>query len=122
MTLEELREEIEAVPIDYAYGEEDKIYTQLSNTMADYWNEHQDFLGEYLFDDFMTYDEAEDYLREELTSGGLDRLINAIGDISASLSMYKMDAYGNLEDIDPDDFISLKENLLEVIDDEIKAA
>ena len=55
--LEELKERIEGIEITYDY---DQTYTDLLNATIDYQNDTQTWDFEYLFEDIIDYEIAED--------------------------------------------------------------
>lgn len=114
--LRELKEKIENIKIDYDYEES---YTNLYNTVIDYMNDTQDFDLEYLFEDFIDYETAEEIARNELNNGGLVRLSYYLGDVNLNDEIFKLDGYGNLENIDIDDLNKLKDEILENIDNKL---
>ena len=114
--LRELKERIENIKIDYDYEES---YTNLYNTVIDYMNDTQDFDLEYLFEDFIDYETAEEIARNELQNGGLVRLSYYLGDTNLNDEIFKLDGYGNLENIDIDDLNNLKDEILENIDNKL---
>lgn len=111
--LRELKERIENIKINYNYEES---YTNLYNTVIDYMNDTQDFDLEYLFEDFIDYETAEEIARNELNNGGLIRLQYYLGDTNLNDEIFKLDGYGNLENITIDDLNNLKDEILENID------
>ena len=114
--LRELKERIENIKIDYDYEES---YTNLYNRVIDYMNDTQDFDLEYLFEDFIDYETAEEIARNELQNGGLVRLSYYLGDTNLNDEIFKLDGYGNLENIDIDDLNNLKDEILENIDNKL---
>ena len=114
--LRELKERIENIKIDYDYEES---YTNLYNTVIDYMNDTQDFDLEYLFEDFIDYETAEEIARNELQNGGLVRLSYYLGDTNLNDEIFKLDGYGNLENITIDDLNNLKDEILENINDKL---
>lgn len=110
--LRELKERIENIKINYDYEES---YTNLYNTVIDYMNDTQNFDLEYLFEDFIYYETAEEIAKNELQNGGLVRLRYYIGDVNINDEIFKLDGYGNLENITIDDLNNLKDELLENI-------
>lgn len=114
--LRELKERIENIKIDYDYEES---YTNLYNTVIDYMNDAQDFDLEYLFEDFIDYETAEEIAKNELNNGGLVRLSYYLGDTNLNDEIFKLDGYGNLENIDIDDLNNLKDEILENINDKL---
>ena len=117
MTIEELKEQIENVEIDYPL---DESYVALINPVIDYMNDTQDFSLEYLFDDFTDREMVSCYIREN--ADDLDRLYYYLGDVDLRDELFVTDAYGNLRSIDTTDLEDLKENILRDIKDMIEAA
>lgn len=114
--LRELKERIENIESSYDY---DTYYTELLNTTIDYQNETQDWCFEYLFEDIIDYEIAEDVAKSELENGGLIRLYYFLGDANLNNEIFKLDGYGNLTDINKDDLDYIKEQILEIIDDKL---
>ena len=114
--LRELKERIENIKIDYDYEES---YTNLYNTVIDYMNDTQDFDLEYLFEDFIDYETAEEIAKNELQNGGLVRLRYYLGDVNLNDEIFKLDGYGNLENITIDDLNNLKDEILENINNKL---
>lgn len=114
--LREVKERIENIKINYNYEES---YTNLYNTVINYMNDTQDFDLEYLFEDFIDYETAEEIARNELNNGGLVRLSYYLGDTNLNDEIFKLDGYGNLENIDIDDLNNLKDEILENINDKL---
>lgn len=114
--LKEFKKEIENIDITYDY---DETYTQLRNTTIDYMNETQDWEFEYLFEEFIDYEIAEEQAKYELENGGLVRLYYFLGDANLNNELFKIDGYGNLQDIDKDDLDYLKEQIIEMINNKL---
>lgn len=114
--LKELKERIENIESSYDY---DTYYTELLNTTIDYQNKTQDWCFEYLFEDIIDYEIAEDVAKSELENGGLIRLYYFLGDANLNNEIFKLDGYGNLTDINKDDLDYIKEQILEIIDDKL---
>lgn len=114
--LRELKERIENIKINYNYEES---YTNLYNTVIDYMNDTQDFDLEYLFESFIDYETAEEIARNELNNGGLVRLRYYLGDVNLNDEIFKLDGYGNLENITIDDLNNLKDEILENINNKL---
>lgn len=114
--LKELKERIENVEINYNYEES---YTNLYNTVIDYMNDTQDFDLEYLFEDFIDYETAEEIAKNELNNGGLLRLNYYLGDTNLNDEIFKLDGYGNIENITIDDLNNLKDEIIENINDKL---
>lgn len=116
--LEQLKNDIENVEITYDYEES---YTNLYNTVIDYMNEEQSFDFEYLFEDIISYDLAEERAKYELENGGLVRLYYFLGDANFNNDLFRINGYGNLEDINKDDLEFLKEQLLDAINEKLES-
>lgn len=114
--LKELKERIENVEINYNYEES---YTNLYNTVIDYMNDTQDFDLEYLFEDFIDYETEEEIAKNELNNDGLLRLNYYLGDTNLNDEIFKLDGYGNLENITIDDLNNLKDEIIENINDKL---
>lgn len=114
--LRELKERIENIKIDYDYEES---YTNLYNTVIDYMNDTQDFDLEYLFENFIDYETAEEIAKNELQNGGLLRLRYYLGYVNLNDEIFKLDGYGNLENITIDDLNNLKDEILENINNKL---
>ena len=115
--LKELKEKIENIEVTYDY---EQVYCDLRNTVTDYENDTQNWLFEDLFQDFVDYEIAEQYARHELDNGGLIRLYYFLGDANLNNNLFRIDAYGNLEDIDISDLEQLKEDILYIINDNLE--
>lgn len=107
-----LREKIEEIEITYDY---EKTYNDLYNTVIDYMNETQDFDLEYLFEDFIDYDLAEEIAKTEIERGGLLRVYYFLGDANPNNDLFRIDGYGNLTDVSKEDLENLKEEILDNI-------
>lgn len=117
MRLEELKDKIEEIEITYDYED---TYNSLYNTVIDYENKTQDWDFEYLFENYVSYDVAEDIAKNELQNSGLVRLYYFLGDANLNNSLFKINGYGNLEDINKEDLEYLKEEIINIIDNKLK--
>ena len=117
MTLEELKEKVESVEINYDY---ETAYNSLYNAVIDYMNDSQDFDLESLFNDIVDYDTAEEIAKHELENGGLVRLYYFLGDANCNNDLFIIDGYGNLRDLEHSDLECLKEDLLDAINDKLE--
>ena len=106
--------QIENIEITYDYEE---VYSNLYNTCIDYMNETQNWDFEYLFEDIIDYDFAEERAKYELEQGGLIRLYYYLGDANLNNSIFRIDGYGNLSDIHKEDLEYLKQEILERIEE-----
>lgn len=107
--LEELKDNL-----SYDYEENYNKILEIAN------NFDNDFEDIYLTDifynsDFITEDDATDRLEQELKDYGLDRARCFINDTTED-TIYKLDGYGNLENVCTSDF----ENVIDDMIDEIK--
>lgn len=115
--LKELKNKIEGIKITYNY---DEFFSELYNTCVDYMNDTQNFDLDYLFEEFISYNEVEERAKYELETGGLERLYYFLGDITPNNILFKINAYGNLENISKNDLEMLKENILNNINEKMQ--
>lgn len=116
--LKELKERIENIESNYNYN---SYYTELYNTTIDYMNDTQDFDFEYLFQDIIDYELAEECAKQELENGGLIRLYYFLGDANLNNDIFRFDGYGNLTDINKSDLDYIKEEILNEIDKKLES-
>lgn len=110
--MEELKKEtikkLEELKNHLSY-EDKKNYTDMINIMIDYDNEAQDDL--YLYDtcnelvEFVDDELLKIYVKQQLDDFGVDRIIIMLQDVNAQRGVYKIDAYGNVYNVDKEDFI-----------------
>lgn len=112
-TLQELKKEIENIDITYDYEE---TYNQLYNTVIDYENDTQTWDFEYIFEDIIDYDTAEEIAKQELENGGLVRLYYFLGNANLNNELFKINGYENLEDVTNDDLEYIKNEILDNIE------
>lgn len=115
--LKELKRRIENIDITYDYAE---TYEELYNTIIDYQNETQEFDFEYLFEDIVYYESAEEIAKRELEEGGLLRLYYFLGDANLNNDIFKINGYGNLTDLELDDLQCIKEEILDIINNKLE--
>lgn len=117
MDLKELKDKIEKIEITNNY---DECYGELYNACIDYMNETQDFDLDYLFEEFVDYETAEERAKYELENG-LERLYYFLGDTKISNNiLFRINVYGNLENISKEDLETLKEDILDNIDQKMQ--
>lgn len=117
MDLKELKDKIEKIEITNNY---DKCYGELYNACIDYMNETQNFDLDYLFEEFVDYETAEERAKYELENG-LERLYYFLGDTKISNNiLFRINVYGNLENISKEDLEMLKEEILNNIDQKMQ--
>lgn len=117
--LKELKEKIENIEVSYDYEE---TYTKLKNAIIDYMNDTKDWDFEYIGEDIIDYELAEDQAKYELENGGLARLYYFMGNANMNNELFKINGYGNLEDIDIDYLNNMKEEILDLINDKLEEA
>ena len=115
--LRKLKEDIEKIESSFDY---DEYYTSLLNTCIDYQNETQDWDYEFIFNDVIDYEIAEERATYELEAGGLIRLYYFLGDANLNNSIFMLDGYGNLKDISKLDLDYIKEQILEITNQKIE--
>lgn len=117
MDLKELKDKIEKIEITNNY---DECYGELYNACIDYMNETQNFDLDYLFKEFVDYEMAEERAKYELENG-LERLYYFLGDTKISNNiLFRINVYGNLENISKEDLETLKEDILDNIDQKMQ--
>lgn len=114
--LRELKERVENIEITYDYED---TYYNLRNTIIDYMNETQNFDFDYIGENIIDYELAKEQAKYELEQGGLIRLYYFLGDANLNNNLFKVDGYGNLEDIDISDLEYMKEEILDLINDKL---
>lgn len=112
--IEELKKGIEKIDVSYDY---EQTFNDLYNACIDYMNDTQTWDFEYLFEDIISYDTAEEIAKNEIDQGGLIRLYYFLGDANLNNDLFKINAYGNLEDITKEDLDDLKEEILNKINE-----
>ena len=119
MTKKQLKDYIENYDLSFNNGKSlEEDYNELYNTCVDYMNKSQDWSIEECFNDYLDYYTAEEYAKSELENGGLVRLYYFLGNANCNNDLFKIDGYGNLEDITLNDLEVLKDDILEVLDNE----
>lgn len=114
--LKELKERVENIEITYDYEE---TYCNLKNAIIDYMNDTQDWDFDYIGEDIIDYELAEEQAKHELEQGGLIRLYYFLGDANLNNNLFKVNGYGNLEDIEKADLENMKEEILYFVNDKL---
>ena len=114
--LKELKERVENIEITYNYEE---TYCNLKNAAIDYMNNTQDFDFDTIGEDIIDYELAEEQAKYELEQYGLIRLYYYLGNANLNNPLFKINGYGNLEDIDITDLEYMKEEILDLINDKL---
>ena len=115
--LKELKERVENIKVTYDYEES---YCNLKNTVIDYMNNTQDWDLEAIGSDIIDYELAEEQAKYELEQGGLARLYYYLGDANLNNNLFKVDGYGNLQDLEKTDLEYMKEELLAAINEKLE--
>lgn len=115
--LKELKERVENIEITYDYEES---YCNLKNAVIDYMNNTQDWNFEAIGSDIIDYELAEEQAKYELEQGGLARLYYYLGDANLNNNLFKVDGYGNLQDLEKTDLEYMKEELLAAINEKLE--
>lgn len=114
--LRELKERVENIEVTYNYEES---YCNLKNAVIDYMNNTQDWDFDTIGEDIIDYELAEEQAKYELEQGGLVRLYYFLGDVNCNNELFKVNGYGNLENIDITDLEYMKEEILDLINDKL---
>ena len=115
--LKELKERVENIEVTCDYEES---YCNLKNAIIDYMNTTQDYDFDYIGEDIIDYELAEEQAKYELEQGGLIRLYYYLGNANLNNPLFKVNGYGNLEDIDITDLEYMKEEILDVINEKLE--
>lgn len=111
-TLKEIKENL-----SYDYR---KDYSQIYNACVEIDNKYQQspYLTDYIsYQDFVD-EESLDYLIQQ-ADNDIDRLRCFIGD-TYSADIYKLDGYGNLQNVDYDDMATLCDDLIGIVRDNLR--
>ncbi len=102
-----------------SYYEYDRKYSDIYNACVDLDNNYNDiYLCDYIQEqNFVNEDEVEEFLIRE-NSDSLARLRCFMGDTYDD-TLYRINGYGNLENVDNDDLNCLCDELIEQIEDYI---
>ena len=114
--LKELKERVENIKITYDYEE---TYCNLKNAVIDYMNNTQDWDFEEIGENIIDYELAEEQAKYELEQGGLIRLYYFLGDANLNNNLFKIDGYGNLQDLEKTDLEYMKEEILDLINNKL---
>lgn len=114
--LNKLKERVENINVTYDYEES---YCNLKNAIIDYMNTTQDWDFDYIGEDIIDYELAEEQAKHELEQGGLARLYYYLGDANLNNNLFKVDGYGNLQDLEKTDLEYMKEEILDLINDKL---
>ena len=115
--LKELKERVENIEVTYDYEES---YCNLKNAIIDYMNTTKDWDFDYIGEDIIDYELAEEQAKHELEQGGLIRLYYFLGDANLNNNLFKVDGYGNLQDLEKTDLEYMKEELLAAINEKLE--
>ena len=110
--LKKLLQKIESIEITYDYEE---TYNNLYDACANFGNDSGCWEFDTLFEDYYSYDVVEEIVKHELETGGLYRLKYFLAGSELRNEIFRINAYGNLEDIHKDDLDFLKEEIIDKI-------
>lgn len=113
----EFLEKIKNVKISYDL---EYTYNELYNLWMDYLCDTNDYELEYLFNEFCSYDLAEDIAKNELETGGLIRLYYFLGNANLNNNIFRIDGYGNLENLDKSDLEYIKQEIIYNLEKDLK--
>lgn len=102
----EFKKKIEEIEINYNY---EYVYNNLYYTCMNYDNSYE---FNKLFYNFINYDEAEEIVKNEVA-----RIVCFLRDIDWSQDIFKLDGYGNLQNVCKNDLKLLKEKILDKIEE-----
>lgn len=112
MNMKNFYEDICNVTINYDEDVRD-VYNQLYSICKNYENECD---CTELFNDFIDSDIAEQIACTELENSGLLRLKCFIGNCYLDEDLFRLDGYGNLENVTVDTLENLREDILNAIE------
>lgn len=117
MNKKELLDILKNYDLSYTNGKSlEEMYNEIYNYCIDYMNDTQDWSIEEHFNDFLDYDSVEEYAKHELENGGLVRLYYFLGSVNCNNNLFKIDGYGNLEDITQDDIQFLVTDIIDTLE------
>lgn len=111
--LKKLKETLEGITYQYDMVE---YYNQVYNAIIDYENKTQDWSFEGYLNDVINYELAEQAAKQELDNGGLLRLYYFLGDANLNNEIFRIDGYGNLQDVEKEDIDVIIEDIIDEID------
>lgn len=114
--LRELKERVENIEVTYNYEE---TYCNLKNAIIDYMNDTQNWDFDYIGENIIDYELAEQQAKYELEQGGLLRLYCYLNNANCNNNLFKVDEYGNLQDVEKSDLEDMKEEILGLINDKL---
>lgn len=106
----ELLKNIESVEI--GYNDVEETYQKLYDLWMDYLYDTDDYSLEYIFNEYVSYEIAEDIARNELENGGLISLYYFLGNADLTNNLFKINGYGHLEDLDKSDLECIKSEII----------
>lgn len=113
-----LKEEIEKIEINYDFED---VYCNLRNTTIDYENETQDFLFDYVFDEYCDNEILQYMVDNNLKKYGIWAVKNLLDGIDDECGIYKIDSYGYGYDVTESDLQDIKEEILDIIESELES-
>lgn len=93
---------LEEIKANLSY-DTDSDLSEIYNACIDYMNETQDWSIEEVFEEYLSSDIAEDYLKHELDNWWIFRLYYAMWECRGNCDRYRLNVYWNLEEIEESD-------------------
>lgn len=115
--LKQFKREIENINITYYI---DETYTDLRNACIDFGNTYQEWFTDNAFDEYTDREIVSYEIRKIMEDDDLDRLYYFLGDTDLREDIFRINAYGNLENITKEDLDYLKQDIIDRIDEEIE--
>lgn len=109
MTKKEVKERIQN--INWRDDDED-IYKKIEEIVTEYQDSGEDGKLNYVLGDYLTEEEAIDYIREVAYDNGIEGVYDCIDNISNFTHVYHKDTWGCLEEADLD---SLCDEILDLL-------
>ena len=110
-------EDLKKTEITYDYEDS---YHKLYNLGRYYEDNEEDYLFCDLWEEYIDYDLAETLAKHELETGGLIRLYYFMSGCNFNNEIYRLNVYGNLEDISKEDLECLKQEMIDRINKKIE--
>jgi hypothetical protein len=111
MTKTQLIKELKKIQKDLQPHNIDKDYNAIYDLAMDYTDGGYSPLEEY-FNDFVHEDTLHDILEHELAQWGWKRVKYMLADIIFEEDLYKINGYGNIENVSTDDLDTLIHDLI----------
>lgn len=107
---------LEEIKANLSY-DTDADLAEIWNTCIDYMNETQDWKIDSVFDEYLSSDIAEDYLKRELEHWWIFRLYYAMWECRWNCDYYRLNVYWNLEEIKKSDLECTIDEIIDRLED-----